>query len=471
MSLADPQTLSEAAAAIRAGKISSVEMTADALARATHAQPRLNAFIEIEAEAALDAAKAADAQLAAGGTVGPLHGVPLAHKDMYDREGRVTGCGSKIRAGHIATETSTVMQRLEAAGALSIGRLNMSEFAMGPTGHNFHHGRAINPIDPDRITGGSSSGSGAAVGGGVVLAALGSDTGGSIRLPAACCGIAGIKPTQGRVSRHGVMPLSFSQDCVGPLARTVGDAYRMLQLIAGPDGKDTTCRETPLGAITDDIAALRIGIGAGPFAEGLSTEVAAAMSEAIKAFEPATARVAAIDMPDFDAVAELANVVAMAEAGAAHFDWLRDRAGDYGPQVGMRLAQALAMPAPIYIRALQIRAVMLRQFLDLVFADCDVLVVPAMPFLPPLAADVDVGAGAKMNTVISDMTKFTRPFSYLGLPVVTLPGGRSQDGLPVGLQIVAAPWREDLAASVAIHLERVLALGPFLAHQSTRSAA
>mgnify|MGYP000600811085 CR=1 FL=1 len=193
--------------------------------------------------------------------------------------------------------------------------------------------------------------------------------------------------------------------------------------------------------------------------------------DAIKALEPATSTVAAIGMADFDAVAELANVVAMAEAGAVHFDWLRDRPDDYGPQVGMRLAQALAMPAPIYIRALQIRAVMLRQVLDSVFVDCDVLVVPAMPFLPPMAADVDVGAGAKMNSVVSDMTRFTRLFSYLGLPVVTLPAARSRDGLPVGVQIVAAPWREDLAASVAAHLEQVLALGPFLATQSTRSAA
>jgi aspartyl-tRNA(Asn)/glutamyl-tRNA(Gln) amidotransferase subunit A len=205
MSLDNPAALKDAAAAIRAGRISSVEMTTAALARAHGSHERLNAFIDIEDEAAMTAAHSADAALASGIPVGPLHGVPLAHKDMYDRKGFVTSCGSKIRAGHVAAETSTVMARLEAAGAISIGRLNMSEFAMGPTGHNFHHGRALNPVEPARITGGSSSGSGSAVGGGVVLAALGSDTGGSIRLPAACCGVVGIKPSQGRISRHGVM--------------------------------------------------------------------------------------------------------------------------------------------------------------------------------------------------------------------------------------------------------------------------
>lgn len=259
MSLDNPTTLKEAAEAILAGRITSVEMTTAALARAKSSHERLNAFIEIEEGPVLEAARAADVALAAGRTVGPLHGVPLAHKDMYDRAGFVTGCGSKIRKGHVATSTSTVMQRLQAAGALSIGRLNMSEFAMGPTGHNFHHGRALNPIDAARITGGSSSGSGSAVGGGVVLAALGSDTGGSIRLPAACCGTVGIKPTQGRVSRHGAMPLSFSQDCVGPLARSVADAYLLLQLIAGGRTRHDLhgCRQARCAAFRPVIAADR----------------------------------------------------------------------------------------------------------------------------------------------------------------------------------------------------------------------
>jgi aspartyl-tRNA(Asn)/glutamyl-tRNA(Gln) amidotransferase subunit A len=468
----EPAGLAEAAAAIRAGRVSSVELTQAALARAEALQPSLNAFIAIETEAAVAAARAADEAIAAGRPLGPLHGVPLAHKDMYDRAGQVTGCGSAISAGHVATSTSTAIARLEAAGALSIGRLNMSEFAMGPTGHNAHHGRACNPADPERITGGSSSGSGAAVGAGIVRAALGSDTGGSIRLPAACCGVVGIKPTQGRVSRHGAMPLSFSQDCVGPLAASMADAWLVLRLIAGPDGLDPTCAEAaPLAALRDDLSDLRIGIGEGPFAEGLAPEVAAAVDDAARALSPLAASVAPVGMPDLSSVAELANVVAMAEAAAVHFDWLRDRPQDYGPQPRMRLAQALAIPAPLYVRALQIRAVMLAEFVETVFSRCDVLVVPAMPFLPPLSAEVDVGDDPRMNAVVSAMTSFTRPFSYLGLPVVTLPGGRSAGGLPVGLQVVAAPWREDLAAAVAARLEAALALDSFARPLPLRPAA
>lgn len=462
MSEIDPQNLQEAADLIRTGTVSSVEMTTAALDRARASRQRLNAFIEIEEEAALAAAQTADELRATGRALGPLHGVPLAHKDMYDRAGFVTGCGSKIRAGHVATSTSTVMQRLEAAGAISIGRLNMSEFAMGPTGHNFHHGRAINPVDPERITGGSSSGSGAAVGGGVVLAALGSDTGGSIRLPAACCGVVGIKPTQGRVSRHGAMPLSFSQDCIGPLARSVEDAYWLLQLISGPDGQDTTCAAVdPPGALTSDLSCLTIGLAGGIFVDNLDADTSKGVEIAARVLAANARSVTATPIPDFSAIAELANAVAMAEAGSFHFDWMRDRPEDYGPQVRMRLSQSLAIPAPIYLRALQARFVMLQQFLDVAFAKADVLIAPTMPFVVPLSSDVDVGSSPSMNAVISAMTSLTRPFSYLGLPVVTVPVGVSTQGLPVALQIIARPWREDLAASVALRLEQALALPAF----------
>ena len=437
-------------------------MTLAALERSKASQDKLNAFIEIEEEAALAAAQTADELRATGHALGPLHGVPLAHKDMYDRAGFFTGCGSKIRAGHVASSTSTVMQRLGAAGAISIGRLNMSEFAMGPTGHNFHHGRAINPVDPERITGGSSSGSGAAVGGGVVLAALGSDTGGSIRLPAACCGVVGIKPTQGRVSRHGAMPLSFSQDCIGPLARSVEDAYWLLQLISGTDGQDTTCAAIdPPGALTSDLSTLRIGMAGGIFADNLDADTAIGLATAREVLAESAGSVTAAPIPDFTAIAELANAVAMAEAGSFHFDWMRDRPEDYGPQVRMRLSQSLAIPAPIYLRALQARSIMLKHFLDTAFAEADVLIAPTMPFVVPRSTDVDVGSSPSMNAVISAMTSLTRPFSYLGLPVVTVPVGVSAQGLPVALQIIARPWREDLAASVALHLERRLALPVF----------
>ncbi|HWU64424.1 MAG TPA: amidase [Ensifer sp.] len=463
MSELRPTSLQQAASLIRNGQVSSVALTQAAIERAKAAQPRLNAFIAIEEDAAMAAAEAADRWQAQGRPLGPLHGVPLAHKDMYDRKGMVTACGSKIRAAHVATATSTVMQRLEAAGAVSIGRLNMSEFAMGPTGHNAHHGRARNPVDPERITGGSSSGSGAAVGAGVVLAALGSDTGGSIRLPAACCGVAGIKPTQGRVSRHGVMPLSFSQDCVGPLGAHVEDAYRLLQVVSGADPHDPTCeRLSPPGDLVDDLTAIRIGRLGGLFETDVETVVADGLASALEALEPHVASIGGARHSDLSAVAELANVVAMAEAGAVHFDWMRERPEDYGPQIRMRLSQSLAMPAPIYIRALQTRSLMLAEFLETAFAAADVLVSPVMPFVPPRSADVDIGASPQMNRVVSAMTAFTRPFSYLGLPVVTLPVAISLEGLPIGIQIIGRPWREQQIASVARRLERELSLKPFM---------
>ena len=228
-------SLVELAQAIRTRKVSSREAAEAALAWAHVLQPKLNAFIAIDDAGALAAAAAADAELAHGRPVGLLHGVPLAHKDMFFRKGRVSGCGSAILKDTPADRTATVLERLDAAGALDIGRLNMAEFAFGPTGHNIHYGDCRNPWDPARITGGSSSGSGAAVAAGAVWGALGSDTGGSVRLPAAICGTVGIKPTQTRVSRYGVMGLSFSLDNVGPLARSVRDAARILTVIAGPD--------------------------------------------------------------------------------------------------------------------------------------------------------------------------------------------------------------------------------------------
>ncbi|MDH6267504.1 aspartyl-tRNA(Asn)/glutamyl-tRNA(Gln) amidotransferase subunit A [Rhizobium sp. SG_E_25_P2] len=457
MSLDAPATLAEAARLIRSRQTSSEDLTRAALARARSSQERLNAFIEIEEDAAILAAKMADRALAEELPVGPLHGVPLAHKDMFDRQGFVSGCGSLIRGSYRATQTSTVMRRLAEAGAVSIGRLNMSEFAMGPTGHNAHHGRATNPIDGARVTGGSSSGSGAAVGGGVVLAALGSDTGGSIRLPAACCGVVGIKPTQGRISRHGVMPLSFSQDCVGPLARSVEDAWTMLKVVAGPDGRDPTCIEAkPLEDFTLSPSEIRIGVLGGLFGEDLTSPVAKGMEMAISTLAAAGASVSAASAADLKDVAELANVVAMAEAGAQHFDWMRDRPDEYGPQVRMRLSQSLAIPAPIYLRALQIRSVMLASFLETAFERADVLIAPVMPFAPPLSADVDVGDSPEMNRVVAAMTRFTRPFSYLGLPVVAVPVAETAEGLPISVQCVARPWREDLAAAVAASLEHHL---------------
>ncbi len=238
-------TLRDAAAAPPRGRVRAEALTEACLDRIERLQPKLNCFIRVTAEAARERARAADMAVKAGRPLGLLHGVPLAHKDMFYRAGEVCSCGSKIRADFAPDHTATVLTRLDAAGAAELGRLNMAEFAMGPTGHNEHFGRCRNPWNPDYITGGSSSGSGAAVAAGLVFGALGSDTGGSVRLPAAACGVAGIKPTLGRVSRHGAMPLSHSLDCIGVLARSVGDCARLLSVIAGADPHDGMSSRRP----------------------------------------------------------------------------------------------------------------------------------------------------------------------------------------------------------------------------------
>ena len=451
-------TLTQAASAIRDKQISSRELTDLAIERAETLQPRLNSFIAIEAESARAAARSADEALAAGRSLGPLHGVPLAHKDMYDRVGEVTGSGSKIRKGEIASRTATVIERLDAAGQIHLGRLNMSEFAMGPTGFNAHFGRACNPLDPARIAGGSSSGSGSAVGSNTVFAALGSDTGGSIRLPAACCGVVGLKPTQGRVSRFGAMPLSHSLDCVGPLARSVADARLITRLISGADDRDPACLDAPpIPAEGPAVGDLTIAIpDSGFFTEDLAPEVAGFLAEAETILTKAGAKIVRPKLPPFEDVIELANLVAMTEAGAIHLDTMRERPEDYGEQVRARLIQGLGVPAPVYLRALQIKGVFLERFLAEVLCECDAVLTPTMPGLPPISADVEVGASEAMTRVMVSIAKFTRVFSFLGLPTLSVPGPVTTGGLKASVQIAAAPFAEDVTCSIGEAIGKAL---------------
>ena len=321
--MSDPalMTLTELAAAIRAKQISSVEATQALLDRIKAWQPVLNAFVSVEADAALAAAKEADAALARGQARGALHGVPLAHKDMYQNAGKPSGCGSKIRAGWIAPATSTAVARLEAAGAFRLGALHMAEFAYGPTGHNTHLGPAHNPWDVTRITGGSSSGSGAAVAARLLPAALGSDTGGSIRLPAHFCGVTGLKPSPGRVSRASAMPLSFTLDTVGPLARAAADCALVMEAIAGPDPLDPTTDGAPPW---DGTAAQRspknltIGVPTRFYVDDLEADVAATLDAALAAFRDLGARIVKVDLPDQAAVNAAALIVLAVEASRAH---------------------------------------------------------------------------------------------------------------------------------------------------------
>ena len=447
--MTDPtqMTLVEAADAIRARTLSARELTEACLGRIERLQPVLNCFISPDPEGALAAAGRADAALAQGAKVGPLHGVPLAHKDMYYRAGVVSTCGSKIRRDFKPDHTATVLDRLAGAGALHLGGLNMAEFAFGPTGHNVHWGDCRNPWNPAHITGGSSSGSGSSVGGRLVFGALGSDTGGSVRLPAAACGIVGIKPTQTRVSRYGVMGLSFSLDNVGPLARTVRDCARLLHVIAGRDGRDPTSSAQPVPdyeAATVDarIKGTRIGVPANYYFEDLSDEVRALLDAGLKTFEGLGAEIVQVTVPDHERLADLMNVVMGSEAAALHAHWMQTRPQDYSEQIQARLQPGLAYPATHYLQALQVRPEIAGRFCDAVFSRCDVLYLPVFGTSVPTREETDVKASPGFAAVLARITRNTRPINYLGFPSLAVPSGFTANGLPASFQLVGRPFAE-----------------------------
>ncbi|HEX9701326.1 MAG TPA: amidase, partial [Rhodospirillales bacterium] len=334
--------LGETARLIAAGKLSAEEATRTALQRLQDYGPALVAVAGLDPDAALAAARAVDARLAKGENLGPLAGVPLAHKDMFYRPGRLSECGSKIRAGFRPGVTAAVLERLDRAGALDIARLNMVEFALGVTGHNPVAGTPRNPWNPDHITGGSSSGSGAAVAARLVSGALGSDTGGSIRFPAACCGVVGMKPTYGRVSRFAAMPLSYSLDTVGPLTRTVRDNALMLGVVAGFDPRDPATSRLPvpdyLSAIEKGVGGLRLGVPDGYFLEPVAAEVRTLIEDAAATLGKLGAAVRPARVPaSVAAFNGITSMITATEGATLHTRWMRERPGDYGRQTLGRL--------------------------------------------------------------------------------------------------------------------------------------
>jgi aspartyl-tRNA(Asn)/glutamyl-tRNA(Gln) amidotransferase subunit A len=438
-------SLTAVATAIAGKRVSSREATQSCLARIVRWQPHLNAFMAIEAEEALKAADAADTALAKGDRRGPLHGVPLAHKDMYYEAGKVVTCGSRIRRDFVATTTSTALQRLKEAGTIRLGSLQMAEFAYGPTGHNSHYGAVHNPFALDHITGGSSSGSGAAVAARLTFAALGSDTGGSIRMPAHFCGVTGLKTTVGRISRAGAMPLSQSLDTVGPLARTVEDCAVLLTLMAGVDPEDPTAVSGPVpdyaAATTQSIKDLTIGVPTSFYVDDLEAEVAAALDATIAVFKREGANIVAIELPDQRQLAAASQLVLAVEAAAFHKRWMIERPQDYGAQVLMRLQNGLAIPAVSYLEAMRWRGPALAAHLAAV-KGVDAVIAPVSPVPAPTIAESDVGNAPDAEAVIQRLTRFTRPINYLGLPSISIPSGFTRRGLPVGMQLVGRSFDE-----------------------------
>jgi aspartyl-tRNA(Asn)/glutamyl-tRNA(Gln) amidotransferase subunit A len=452
-------TLVEVADALARGVLSSVELTRMCLERAHRANAVLNCFIRIDDEAALAEARAADARRAAGRSLGSLHGVPLAVKDMFYDPAHETSSGSRIREGFRATSTATVLTRLRAAGAINLGALNMTEFALGPTGHNAFFGACHNPWNPRYIAGGSSSGAGAAVAARLVAGALGSDTSGSIRLPAAANGVLGLKATYGRVSRAGAMPLSWSLDHVGPLARSARDLARLLGVIAGHDPADPTTSRRPVpdyeAALDAGIAGLSLGIPRTLYPDGVAADVRTALEAALAALESAGARLVPVDVPSAEHLTELGRAVVYAEAAALHGHWLRTRPDDYSPQVRTRATAGIAIPAPAYLEALLLRPALLRQFVTTALAGCDVLFTPTLAIPVPTLAETDVGDDATMWATIAQLVRCTAPFNYLGVPALAVPAGFTDNGLPVSFQLVGRPFAEARLLRVAAAYQAV----------------
>jgi aspartyl-tRNA(Asn)/glutamyl-tRNA(Gln) amidotransferase subunit A len=440
------RTLSEVAAAIAARKLSAVEATRACLDRITRLDARLRAFITLDADGALARARALDAELAAGRVRGPLHGVPLAYKDLCHVHGLPTSCGTKT-AEYFASEIEcTAVARLTAAGAVTLGKLNMTELALGPFGDNPHHGNVDNPWKPGHVSGGSSSGSGAAVAAGLAHGALGSDTGGSIRLPAACCGIVGVKPTYGRVSRAGAMPLSWSLDHLGPMTRTVRDAALMLEIVAGHDPHDGTSSRRPVGALVAALerppAGLRVVVPDNYYFDGVTPEVRAAVEAAAGVLASLGVRVEAMRLPDPAVLGDVANVLARSESSAIHARVARDRPHELGPAVRSRLEIGFHISAHDYLQAGRLRARLAREFVTEVFAETDAVLTPTIPEPPPALAAVTTGTVDEIVRRMGRFSRLTRPFNALGLPVVALPCGVVADGRPLGLQIVGRPFDE-----------------------------
>lgn len=441
-------TIAEFGPQLRAGRTSSVVATENCLHAISGPGAALNAFILVMAEQALAQARQADAELAAGHDRGPLHGVPVSVKDLIDIRGAATTAGSRVRLHDVAVTDAPAVVYLRHAGAVVVGKTNLHEFAFGTTNEDSGFGAAHHPLDPTRSPGGSSGGSAISVATGMVLGSIGTDTGGSIRIPAAACGLVGLKPTFGETTTEGVIPLSQTLDHVGPLAHTVTDAWHLYQALIG----HPTSR--PLAA--SPLAGLRIGIPRGYFLDLLEQGVREAFDGAVEALEREGARVAQVDIAHADDIAVVYLPIVLAEAAAYHAATLESMPEKYTAPVRLRLEMARYVPAEDYLRALAGREV-LRREVDAALSWHDVLLLPTLPMVaPPLGAGT-LSIGGAAYPVRNLMLRLTQLFNITGHPAVSLPCGTSRQGLPVGMQIVGRRHETDVLMHIALGVERALA--------------
>ncbi|AWB34844.1 amidase [Orrella marina] len=446
-------TLTQTARLLREGTVTCVELAQTALDKVTATQLSLNAFLITWADNAMETAATLDRELRAGRDRGILHGIPLAHKDCFNVFGHAATIGSKARPAVPASTNATIIDRLELAGSINVGTLNLSEMVAGPTGQNPIFGDCGNAIDPERISGGSSSGSGSAVAAGIVYGSIGSDTGGSIRIPASLNGLYGMKPTYGRISRAGCFPRAYSVDCPGPLARTAEDCAALLQAVAGHDPADPSSLpgDVPdyLGSL--DHAALGSQVATLDLGEGYECdpEIATVFEGFVGSVEQMFGTVRDVLYPEVERCNALSDVISKVEAATVHAQWMRQNPQTYSQSVYTRTETGLHIPAVRYMEALVCRIEVLQSFLREQMQDNDILICPTVTIPTPLRGEVDMDSPDAMMRTVRALTCLTRPFNYLGLPVLTMPIGRDSNGMPIGAQIIGRPLSEARLLSFA----------------------
>jgi aspartyl-tRNA(Asn)/glutamyl-tRNA(Gln) amidotransferase subunit A len=445
-------TLSALSVALRKKDVSPLEITRACLERIERYDARIHSFITVLTKAALAAAAKAESEILKGQYRGPLHGIPYASKDLFLTRGIRTTCGSRILRTFVPTYDAAVIERLHGAGAILLGKLNMHEFAFGTTSVNPHYGAVRNPWDHQRVSGGSSGGSAAAIACGFAFLTLGTDTGGSIRIPAALCGVSGLKPTYGRLSRFGAYPLSWSLDHVGPLAATAEDLALAMNVLAGHDARDPGSAGAPVpdytSALGRGLTGIRVGVPAGLFREGLHHEVRVQVDRAIERLRQLGADVSPVVVDRLPDASRAASIVLFAEAGASLQKWHRTRAAALGADVRQRLDFAATVTAADYLTAQRVRRRVDEAFRQ-VFRAVDVLVTPQLPITAPLIEESAVSINGRTEPVPAALTRFTRTFNLTGLPSMSVCCGYSSGGLPIAFQVAGRPFAEATVLRVA----------------------
>lgn len=442
-------SLRQALQALEQKTVTSAQLVEAAAQRAELITQKTNAFLQIHRDAALEQAAQADALPRQS----LLQGIPLAHKDCFAHQGEAMSVGTKLYT-ESQTTTATVIDRLHKAGSIEIGRLHLSEVIAGPSGNNVQLGDCFNAWDQRYISGGSSSGSAVAVATGCVFASLGTDTGGSVRIPAAINGLFGLKPSFGRVSRYGSFPRSISSDSIGPLARTAEDCAVMMQVIAGADNNDTDTLGIPVPDYVAALESAHVGTKVGVFVptDVIDDEVQTCFDQFVQMASQAFGPIPQRQFDDWTDMYALGDTLSKIEAGQVHAATMAQNPHGYAKAIYTRTEPGLHLPAIRYIQAMQLRSVILRRFMTQAFDDVDVLLLPSLPMATPRVVDMDMEAGNSVHNLVPRLTGLTRPFNYLGLPVLSMPMGLDQNGLPLGVQLVGKPYSEARLLAVAHQL-------------------